>query len=56
VTIPAAGALAAGFYLLTDGLGTEIAGPVAASVVAAAAAAGLYFQTQRSGGVGARDV
>jgi inorganic phosphate transporter, PiT family len=56
VTLPAAGALAAGFYLLTDALGPEIAGPIAASALAAAGAAWLYFQTQRSGAVRASDV
>ena len=55
VTIPAAGALAAAFYLLTDALGPEIAGPVAVSVLAAAAAAWLYIRTQRSGAIGAGD-
>jgi hypothetical protein len=55
VTIPAAGAPAAAFYLLTDALGPEIAGPVAVSVLAAAAAAWLYIQTQRSGAIRAGD-
>ena len=56
VTIPAAGALAAAFYLLTDALGPEIAGPVAVSVLAAGAAAWLYFHTQRSGAIRSGDV
>ena len=55
VTIPAAGALAAAFYLLTDALGPEIAGPVAVSVLAAGAAAWLYVHTQRSGAIRAGD-
>jgi hypothetical protein len=56
VTIPAAGALAAVVYLLTDALGPEIAGPVAVSVLAAGAAAWLYLQTQRSGAIRSGDV
>jgi hypothetical protein len=56
VTLPAAGALAAGFYLLTDALGPEVAGPIAASAVAAVAAGWLFMKTQRSGAVRAGDV
>jgi PiT family inorganic phosphate transporter len=56
LTLPAAGAIAAACYLVTDELGADIAGPVAVSIVAGAAAVMLFVQAQRSAPVGARDV
>jgi PiT family inorganic phosphate transporter len=56
LTLPAAAALAAGFYLATEEIGADIAGPVVVSVIAAAAALALYLQAQRSSPVGASDM
>jgi inorganic phosphate transporter, PiT family len=56
LTIPAAALIAGGLYLLTEGLGTHIAGPLAVSCMGAVAAAALFAQTQRAERVTARDV
>ena len=56
VTIPAAGLVAGAFYLLVDGLGKDIAGPLAVSLLAAVAACLLFFAAQRSNPVTAQDV
>jgi hypothetical protein len=56
LTIPAAALIAGGLYLLTEGLGTHIAGPPAVSCMGAVAAAALFAQTQRAERVTARDV
>jgi PiT family inorganic phosphate transporter len=48
LTLPAAGALAAVFYLLTHALGTAIVGPIVVTALAFAGAAALYVQVQRS--------
>jgi PiT family inorganic phosphate transporter len=55
VTIPAAAVIAGAFYLVVVGIGRDIAGPLATSVVAAVAAALLFFQA-RSNPVTAQDV
>jgi inorganic phosphate transporter, PiT family len=56
LTIPSAALIAGALYLLTEGLGTQIAGPLAVSCVGAVAAAALFAQTQRAERVTARDV
>ena len=56
VTIPAAGLIAGALYLVVDGLGTDIAGPLTTSVLAAVAATLLFFAAQRSNPVTAEDV
>jgi PiT family inorganic phosphate transporter len=48
LTLPAAGALAAVFYLLTHALGTAVVGPIVVTALAFAGAAALYVQVQRS--------
>jgi PiT family inorganic phosphate transporter len=48
LTLPAAGALAAVFYLVTRALGTDVAGPLVVSALAAVGAAALYVETHRS--------
>jgi hypothetical protein len=56
LTLPAAALVAGAFYFVTETIGTEIAGPLVVSILAALAAAGLYFQAQRSSRVTAKDV
>jgi PiT family inorganic phosphate transporter len=56
VTIPAAAVVAAAFYLLVDGLGKDIAGPLTVSLLGAVAAGLLFFAAQRSNPVTAQDV
>jgi PiT family inorganic phosphate transporter len=56
VTIPVAGLVAGAFYLLVDGLGKDIAGPLAVSLLGAVAAGMLFFAAQRSNPVTAQDV
>jgi inorganic phosphate transporter, PiT family len=56
LTIPAAGCLAGAIYLVTEGLGTDIAGPLAVCCLGVVAATGLFLQAQRSEPVTARDV
>ena len=56
VTIPAAAVVAGAFYLLVDGLGKDIAGPLAVSVLGAVAAGLLFFAAQRADPVTAQHV
>jgi inorganic phosphate transporter, PiT family len=56
MTLPAAAALAAAFYLATDGLGADLAGPLVVTVVAAVAAVALFVQARRRAPVTAEDV
>jgi PiT family inorganic phosphate transporter len=56
LTLPAAAALAAAFYLATEGLGAGLAGPLVVSVIAAIAAFALFLEARRSAPVTARDV
>ena len=56
VTIPAAALVAGAFYLVVDGLGKDIAGPLAVSLLAAVAASLLFFAAQRLNPVSAQDV
>ena len=56
LTLPAAALLAGLFYFVTEEIGTDIAGPLVVSVVAAVAATLLFIEAQRRGPVGAEDV
>jgi hypothetical protein len=56
LTMPAAACIAGALYLVTEGLGTDIAGPLAVSCVGAVAAGALFMQAQRAERVTARDV
>jgi PiT family inorganic phosphate transporter len=56
LTLPAAALVAGGLYFVTETIGTEIAGPLTVSILAALAGAGLYFQAQRSSPVTSKDV
>jgi hypothetical protein len=53
---PAAGASAAAVLWAADSLGSGAAGTFVLAIVAALAAAGLFFATQRNGAVWAADV
>jgi hypothetical protein len=53
---PAAGIVAGALYQLVDGLGKDIAGPLAVSLLAAVAAGLLFVAAQRSNPVSAQDV
>jgi PiT family inorganic phosphate transporter len=56
LTLPAAAVLAGAFYFVTKEIGAEVTGPLVVSVLATLAAAGLYFQAQRSSPVTSKDV
>jgi inorganic phosphate transporter, PiT family len=56
LTIPAAACIAGALCLVTEGLGTDIAGPLAVSCLGAVAATVLFAQAHRSEPVIARDV
>ena len=56
LTLPAAALVAGAFYFATETIGTTLAGPLVVSVLAVIAAAGLFFQAQRSSPVTSRDV
>jgi PiT family inorganic phosphate transporter len=56
LTLPAAAALAAAFYLVTEELGADLAGPLVVSAVALVASVMLFLQARRSEPVTARDV
>jgi inorganic phosphate transporter, PiT family len=51
VTLPAAGLMAAAFYLLTD----DLAGPIVVAIAAGAAATAMFVQAQRAEPVSASD-
>ena len=56
LTLPAAALVAGAFYFVTEEIGTKIAGPLVVSIIAALAAAALFFQAQRSSPVTSKDV
>jgi inorganic phosphate transporter, PiT family len=56
LTIPAAGAIAGACYLLVDGIGGDLAGPLAVSVLAGIGATMLFAAAQRTNPVTAQDV
>jgi hypothetical protein len=56
LTIPAAGAIAGACYLLVDGIGGELAGPLAVSVLATIGARMLFLAAQRTDPITAQDV
>ena len=56
ITLPAAGLIAAAFYLVTEGIGTTLAGPVVVAVVGAALAAYIFYEAQKHDPISAADV
>jgi inorganic phosphate transporter, PiT family len=56
LTLPAAALVAAAVWKAADALGSGATGTVLMAVVAAIAAGGLFFATQRQGAVTAADV
>ncbi len=56
LTLPAAAIMAGLFYLVSDGLGISLAGPVVVAVVAAVAASWLFHDAQHNHPVTAEDV
>jgi PiT family inorganic phosphate transporter len=56
LTIPAAALVSGALYLAVEEIGKDIAGPLAVSLLAAIAAAMLFFAAQRSSPVSAQDV
>jgi inorganic phosphate transporter, PiT family len=56
LTIPAAALVSGALYLAVEEIGKDIAGPLAVSLLAAIAAAMLFFAAQRSNPVSAQDV
>jgi PiT family inorganic phosphate transporter len=56
LTVPAAGVIAGACYLMVDGIGGELAGPLAVSVLALVGASALFAPAQRTNPVTAQDV
>ena len=56
ITLPAAALMAGLFYLVSEGLGVELVGPLVVGLVGAAAAAFIFFDAQKNHPVTAEDV
>ncbi len=56
ITLPAAAVMAGLFYLVSEGLGVDLLGPLVVGLLAAIAAAALFAEAHRNSPVGSADV
>ena len=56
LTLPAAALIAAAFYLISEGIGTDLAGPVVIAAVGALLAGYLFYETQKNAPISSADV